>query len=147
VWGQGRAAVSHLHPAPTPILKCSAPAYPCPCPHPHPHPHPDSHPPTPTPTHPHPKGYPIGKGADLFISVWNLHRSPHLWKDPDTFRPERFEEVFTNPAFGDKWAGAAGRAAAGGRSRLALSPRAGAPRRERASSCALHAQTHLLFPR
>ncbi|GBF92821.1 cytochrome P450 chloroplastic [Raphidocelis subcapitata] len=52
-----------------------------------------------------PKGYPIGKGADLFISVWNLHRSPHLWKDPDTFRPERFEEVFTNPAYGDTWAG------------------------------------------
>ena len=22
-----------------------------------------------------PGGYPIGKGADLFISVWNLHRS------------------------------------------------------------------------
>lgn len=21
-----------------------------------------------------PKGYPIGKGADIFISVWNLHR-------------------------------------------------------------------------
>jgi cytochrome P450 len=52
-----------------------------------------------------PNGYPIGKGADLFISVWNLHRSPHLWKDPDTFRPERFEEVYTNDAFGGKWAG------------------------------------------
>ncbi len=99
-----------------------------------------------------PNGYPIGKGADLFISMWNLHRcalqpagiaafftetrqhtvallrcgaagypettqlgrlhvndqhavgmpptahhsslpprsSPHLWKDPDAFRPERF---------------------------------------------------------
>lgn len=44
-------------------------------------------------------------GADLFISVWNLHHSPYLWKDPDTFRPERFEEVNTNPDFGDKWAG------------------------------------------
>lgn len=52
-----------------------------------------------------PAGYPIGAGADLFISVWNLHRSPHLWKDPDTFRPERFEEVYKNDAFGDKWAG------------------------------------------
>eukprot|EP00878_Enallax_costatus_P019732 GHUV01020825.1.p1 GENE.GHUV01020825.1~~GHUV01020825.1.p1 ORF type:complete len:523 (+),score=156.16 GHUV01020825.1:102-1670(+) len=52
-----------------------------------------------------PNGYPIGAGADLFISVWNLHHSPHLWKDPDTFRPERFNETFVNPAFGDKWAG------------------------------------------
>ncbi|GLC58319.1 hypothetical protein PLESTB_001346100 [Pleodorina starrii] len=52
-----------------------------------------------------PGGYPIGKGADLFISVWNLHRSPYLWKDPDTFRPERFFESFSNPDFGDKWAG------------------------------------------
>lgn len=52
-----------------------------------------------------PNGYPIGAGADLFISVWNLHHSPHLWKDPETFRPERFSEVYVNPAFGDKWAG------------------------------------------
>ncbi|PNW88395.1 hypothetical protein CHLRE_01g027550v5 [Chlamydomonas reinhardtii] len=52
-----------------------------------------------------PAGYPIGKGADLFISVWNLHRSPYLWKDPDTFRPERFFEPNSNPDFGGKWAG------------------------------------------
>lgn len=51
-----------------------------------------------------PSGYPIGKGADLFISVWNLHRSPHLWKEPDAFRPERFREEFRNPAF-HEWAG------------------------------------------
>jgi len=51
-----------------------------------------------------PSGYPIGKGADLFISVWNLHRSPHLWKDPDDFRPERFDETFRNPSF-DAWDG------------------------------------------
>ncbi|EFJ43549.1 hypothetical protein VOLCADRAFT_65884 [Volvox carteri f. nagariensis] len=53
-----------------------------------------------------PAGYPIGTGADLFISVWNLHRSPYLWKDPDTFRPDRFFESYSNPDFEGKWAGA-----------------------------------------
>ena len=38
--------------------------------------------------------------------MWNVHHSPHLWKDPDAFRPERYNETFTNPAFGGKWAGA-----------------------------------------
>jgi len=28
----------------------------------------------PSPLNGDPKGYPIGKGADIFISVWNLHR-------------------------------------------------------------------------
>ena len=28
----------------------------------------------PAPLHGDPNGYPIDKGADLFISVWNLHR-------------------------------------------------------------------------
>ncbi|MEW5302811.1 MAG: hypothetical protein WDW36_005557 [Sanguina aurantia] len=52
-----------------------------------------------------PGGYPIGKGADLFISVWNLHHSPYLWKEPDTFRPERFFEPNSNPDFNGAWAG------------------------------------------
>jgi cytochrome P450 len=52
-----------------------------------------------------PDGYPIGAGADLFISVWNLHHSPYLWKDPDEFNPDRFDEVFTNDEFNGKWAG------------------------------------------
>lgn len=50
-------------------------------------------------------GYPIGKGCDLFVSVWNLHRSPYLWRDPDAFRPERFFEANSNADFGGKWAG------------------------------------------
>lgn len=32
----------------------------------------------PAPLNGDPKGYPISKGADLFISVWNLHRSASL---------------------------------------------------------------------
>ncbi|KAG2494902.1 hypothetical protein HYH03_006837 [Edaphochlamys debaryana] len=32
----------------------------------------------------------IPAGSDLFISVWNLHRSPLLWERPDEFDPDRF---------------------------------------------------------
>ena len=35
-------------------------------------------------------GYPIAKGQDFFISVWNLHRSPELWEEPEAFNPDRF---------------------------------------------------------
>lgn len=34
--------------------------------------------------------YPIRKDEDIFISVWNLHRSPSLWEDADKFNPERW---------------------------------------------------------
>ncbi|XP_057515402.1 protein LUTEIN DEFICIENT 5, chloroplastic [Amaranthus tricolor] len=34
--------------------------------------------------------YPIKKGEDIFISVWNLHRSPSFWDDADKFIPERW---------------------------------------------------------
>lgn len=34
--------------------------------------------------------YPIRRGEDIFISVWNLHRSPQLWEDADKFNPERW---------------------------------------------------------
>ena len=33
----------------------------------------------PAPLRGDPAGYPIGKGADIFISVWNLHRLVLLW--------------------------------------------------------------------
>jgi cytochrome P450 len=58
----------------------------------------------PTQLHTHPPSA-AAAGADLFISVWNLHHSPYLWKDPEAFRPERFDEVHTNTDFGGKWAG------------------------------------------
>lgn len=34
--------------------------------------------------------YPVDKGSDIFISVWNLHRSPKLWDEPDKFNPDRW---------------------------------------------------------
>ena len=35
-------------------------------------------------------GYEIEPGTDFFISVWNLHRNPRLWEEPDKFNPDRF---------------------------------------------------------
>ena len=35
-------------------------------------------------------GYKVEKGSDLFISVWNLHRNPAYWPNPDKFDPDRF---------------------------------------------------------
>ncbi|XP_014519962.1 cytochrome P450 97B2, chloroplastic [Vigna radiata var. radiata] len=35
-------------------------------------------------------GYAIPAGTDLFISVYNLHRSPYFWDRPHEFEPERF---------------------------------------------------------
>ena len=32
----------------------------------------------------------VEEGSDLFISVWNLHRSPALWDRPNEFVPDRF---------------------------------------------------------
>lgn len=37
------------------------------------------------------------KGTDVFISTWNLHRSPALWDRPAEYRPERFLSEFRNP--------------------------------------------------
>ncbi|PON41036.1 Cytochrome P450, E-class, group I [Trema orientale] len=35
-------------------------------------------------------GYAIPPGTDIFISVYNLHRSPYFWDRPNEFEPERF---------------------------------------------------------
>ncbi|KAJ1694665.1 hypothetical protein LUZ63_011363 [Rhynchospora breviuscula] len=42
-------------------------------------------------------GYSIGKGEDIFISVWNLHRCPKRWTDADKFKPERWPLDGPNP--------------------------------------------------
>ncbi|GJP50872.1 hypothetical protein CLOM_g10026 [Closterium sp. NIES-68] len=39
-----------------------------------------------------PDGYNVPKGTDLFVSVFNINRSPHYWEQPEEFRPERFLE-------------------------------------------------------
>ncbi|GAB5360755.1 hypothetical protein AAMO2058_000654800 [Amorphochlora amoebiformis] len=39
----------------------------------------------------------LPRGADIFISSYNLHRSPLFWENPDTFDPERFLRPFKNP--------------------------------------------------
>ncbi|KAK9678336.1 hypothetical protein RND81_11G204700 [Saponaria officinalis] len=35
-------------------------------------------------------GYQIPAGTDIFVSVYNLHRSPYFWDKPHEFEPERF---------------------------------------------------------
>ncbi|PRQ41582.1 putative cytochrome P450 [Rosa chinensis] len=41
--------------------------------------------------------YPIKRNEDIFICVWNLHRSPTLWDDADKFNPERWPLDGPNP--------------------------------------------------
>lgn len=39
----------------------------------------------------------MNRGEDIFISVWNLHRSPKHWNDADKFIPERWPLDGPNP--------------------------------------------------
>ncbi|KAL1560882.1 cytochrome P450 97B2, chloroplastic [Salvia divinorum] len=48
-------------------------------------------------------GYSIPAGTDLFVSVYNLHRSPHYWDNPNDFEPERFQRQKASQV--DGWAG------------------------------------------
>ncbi|GMN25976.1 hypothetical protein TIFTF001_001146 [Ficus carica] len=41
--------------------------------------------------------YPIKRGEDIFISVWNLHRSRSHWENADKFIPERWPLDGPNP--------------------------------------------------
>lgn len=49
-------------------------------------------------------GYVIPAGTDIFISVYNLHRSPYFWNKPNEFEPERFLVKNGNPDV-EGWAG------------------------------------------
>jgi cytochrome P450 len=42
-------------------------------------------------------GIKVLRGTDIFISTWNLHRSPDLWENPEKYDPTRWERAFSNP--------------------------------------------------
>ena len=42
-------------------------------------------------------GVKLARANDLFISMYNMGRSPQLWKDPDVFDPQRWDRPFDNP--------------------------------------------------
>mmetsp|Transcript_2276 Transcript_2276/g.2755 ORF Transcript_2276/g.2755 Transcript_2276/m.2755 type:complete len:778 (+) Transcript_2276:162-2495(+) len=44
------------------------------------------------------------RGTDIFVSTWNLHRSPDLWETPEKYDPTRWERKFTNKNI-EGWAG------------------------------------------
>lgn len=43
-------------------------------------------------------GIKVLRGTDMFISTWNLHRSPDLWDEPERFDPTRWDRPFSNPS-------------------------------------------------
>lgn len=45
------------------------------------------------------------RGSDIFIAVYNLHRSPKYWENPDDFDPSRFLRPFKNEAEAPDWKG------------------------------------------
>ena len=38
-------------------------------------------------------GYHVPRGTMLLVNAWGIQNDPHIWGDPETFRPERFEGV------------------------------------------------------
>lgn len=39
----------------------------------------------------------ITRGCDIFLAIYNIHRSKDFWENPDTFDPDRFTRPFENP--------------------------------------------------
>ena len=46
----------------------------------------------------------VMRGTDIFLAIYNLHRSSDYYENPDTFDPERFLRPFSNPNR-PEWAG------------------------------------------
>lgn len=46
----------------------------------------------------------IMRGTDIFLALYNVHRSPEFWENPDDFDPDRFTRPYKNDARPD-WAG------------------------------------------
>lgn len=38
-------------------------------------------------------GYMVPKGSLVFVSQFPMNRNPDIWEDPDTFKPERFDDL------------------------------------------------------
>ena len=51
-----------------------------------------------------PRGLTLREGQDIFIGVWNIHRDPELWENPEVFDPDRWLRPTSNPGVED-WAG------------------------------------------
>uniref|UniRef100_A0A7S1J9S2 Cytochrome P450 n=1 Tax=Eutreptiella gymnastica TaxID=73025 RepID=A0A7S1J9S2_9EUGL len=39
----------------------------------------------------------LARATDIFIAVYNIHRDPKYWPNPDTFDPMRFKRPYKNP--------------------------------------------------
>jgi cytochrome P450 len=44
------------------------------------------------------------RGMDIFLSLYNIHRDPNYWPEPDKFDPERFTRKINNPKI-PEWKG------------------------------------------
>ena len=42
-------------------------------------------------------GAKLARANDLFISMYNMGRSPQLWEDPDVFDPQRWDRPSPTP--------------------------------------------------
>lgn len=49
-------------------------------------------------------GYRIPAGGVVVISPWTVHRSPKVWRDPNTFDPTRFDVQHGQPPGGHRYA-------------------------------------------
>ncbi|KAG6419559.1 hypothetical protein SASPL_121781 [Salvia splendens] len=48
-------------------------------------------------------GYTIPAGEKVTINIWAMHRDPRYWKDPEMFKPERFENQSLDFVGGDHY--------------------------------------------